>query len=248
MSFFLRRKGLRKAVFVLLTFCIAFFQLSCAARINGSLAEDGSASIFLNISLEPRITSLIRTFQEAGGQEEGLVLDGAAISQSMAAAPGIESVSLKNISPSSLEGTVNISKINEFLSAAGLEDTGKRFISFEQGAGGGRCGININLENGPLILEMFSPEAASYLNALMAPIATGEELNKSEYLDLVTSVYNKTISDEIAASRVCASIEFPGAVKSVSGGTFNGKTADFDIALLDLLVLETPLALEALWD
>ncbi len=175
-------------------------------------------------------------------------MDGAAISQSMSAAPGIDSVSLKNTSPSSLEGTVKIAKINEFLSAAGFEDAGKRFITFEQEASGGRCGININLENGPSILEMFSPEAASYLNALMAPIATGEELNKSEYLDLVTSVYNKTISDEIAASRVCASIEFPGAVKSVSGGTFNGKTADFDIALLDLLVLETPLALEALWD
>jgi hypothetical protein len=81
----------------------------------------------------------------------------------------------------------------------------------------------------------------------MAPIATGENLNKAEYLELVASMYNKAISDEISGSRIRASIDFPGAITGVKGGTFSGRRADFDISLLDLLILETPLVYEVQW-
>jgi hypothetical protein len=161
----------------------------------------------------------------------------------MSSAPGIASVSFRNTTPSAIEGTVRISSINEFLSAADNENPQNRFIVFEQR----RLELNINRENGSVILELLSPEIADYLNALMAPVATGEELDKSEYLELVASFYNKAISDEIAGSRIRVSIEFPGSITSVRGGTFSGRRADFDIPLLDLLVLETPVVFQVEW-
>jgi hypothetical protein len=82
----------------------------------------------------------------------------------------------------------------------------------------------------------------------MAPLATGEELDKAEYLELVASFYNRAISEEIAASRIRASLDFPGAVTSVQGGTFSGRRVTFDIPLLDLLVLETPLSYSVAWN
>jgi len=232
--------------------CLIIFPfLSCAARINGSLNADGSASLSVNMSLEPRMTGLIRRLAAAGGATEGadsLVLDGAAIARSMAAAPGVASVVLRNTSPAAVEGTIRISNVSEFLSAADMErDPQRRFISFQQTQSGGSCRININLNNGPVILELLSMDIADYLNALMAPIATGEEMSKTEYLGLVTSVYNKPISDEIAGSRIRASIDFPGPVTRARGGTFSGRRAEFDIPLLDLLVLETPFILEVDW-
>jgi hypothetical protein len=139
---------------------------------------------------------------------------------------------------------VRISRIGDFLSAT----DGRSFIAFEQGQSGGRCGININRENGPVVLELLSSEISGYLNALMAPIATGESLSKTEYLELVASFYNRAISDEIAGSRIRASLEFPGTVSSVRGGTFSGRRAEFDIPLVDLLVLETPLRYEVNWN
>ena len=230
--------------YFLLGFWLALLPLfSCTAHINGSLSVDGSAQITVNMSLEPRITSLIRTFTVVGGQAEGLVLDGSAIAASMSGAPGIASIALRNTAPSAVEGVVRISNINDFLS--GADGTG--FINFEQGNLGGRCEININLENSPVILELLSPEIASYLNALMAPLASGEELTKSEYLDLVSTIYNRTIANEIESSRFRASIEFPGPVTNVRGGTFSGRRAEFDISLLDLLVLEEPLSYEVRW-
>ena len=138
---------------------------------------------------------------------------------------------------------MDISKINDFLTSGNA--TG--FISFEQGAGGGLCTITINRDIGPQLLSMISPEISDYLEALMAPIVTGEELTKSEYLVEVASIYGQGISDEIANSSILASIDFPGAIQSVKNGKFSGRKAEFDIPLLDLLVLEKPLVYEVMW-
>jgi len=230
-----------------LSFSLLFLTFfSCAGRINGSLSADGSSALSINMSLEPRMTAMIRSFSAVMGQTDGPVLDAAAIAKSMSGAPGIDSVSLKNTSPSAIEGTVRLSKAGEFLIAANTGDDQKKFIVFEQ-KNGGRCEININRSNGPVILELLSREIADYLNALMAPIATGENLSKTEYLELVAFMYSKAVSDEIAGSRIRASIDFPGVITGVKGGTFSGRRADFDISLLDLLVLETPLSYEVQW-
>jgi hypothetical protein len=81
----------------------------------------------------------------------------------------------------------------------------------------------------------------------MAPIATGEAMTRSEYLALVASVYGKAIADEIASSSIRASVNFPGTIQRIKGGNFSGRRADFDIPLLDILVLETPLSYEVVW-
>jgi hypothetical protein len=219
-----------------------FSLFSCSGRINGSVAADGSALFFVEMALGPRISSVIRSLNSAGGQDNSLILDGAAIAESMSI-DGITSVLLKNTAPAAVEGQIRISNVNRFLSAG--EKSG--FIKFEQKAGGGNCIINISLDNGPSVLENLSPEIADFLSALMAPIATGEVLSKSEYQQLVASFYSRTISDEIAASRIRASIEFPGAITSVKGGTFSGRRAEFDVPFLDFLVLETPLTFEVNW-
>jgi len=224
---------------------IAFFTLfSCSMRIDGSLAANGSANFNVRMSLEPGITTLLQRLFAAGGQSGTPILDGPSISRSMANAPGVASVSFRNTSGSAIEGQIRVTRINDFLAAT----DGSRFITIEQRGAGSRLTINIDRAKSPLILAMLSEEIVDYLNALMAPIATGEELEKNEYLDLVASFYNRNISNEIASSRIRASIEFPGAITSVRGGTFSGRSASFDIPLLDLLVLETPLVYEVNWN
>jgi len=236
-----------KIIFLFAGLCCIL--LSCASRIEGTLAADGTAVMSVSISLEPRMTTLIRSLSKAGGQTDGPVLDGPAIARSMSNAPGVASVTLRNTAEAAVEGQVRISRIGDFLSAAEAGRNVRRgFITFEQGNTGGRCIININRQNGPAILELLSPEISDYLNALMAPLATGEELNRNEYLDLVASFYNRTISDEIAYSRIRASISFPGNITSIKGGTYSGRRAEFDIPLLDLLVAETPLTYEVTWN
>ena len=235
-----------KFIFFGLCFALSALFLSCAGRVNGSLAADGSAQLTVSMSLEPRMTALIQRLSAAGGQSNSnLVLDGPAISRSMSNASfGNVIASLRNTAPAAVEGTIHIFNINNFLTTGNMGG----FIFFEQRQGGGRCEIRVNINNGPVILKNFSPEVAEYLGALMAPLESGEEMKKSEYLSLVSSVYGQGVSNEIAGSVIRASIEFPGSITNVKGGAFSGRRAEFNIPLLDLLVLETPLSYEVTWN
>ena len=232
-----------RLMLLFLTFSLIF--MSCASQINGRLGADSAGDFTVSASLQPRISAIIRSFQTLAGnaKPDGLIIDGGAIAQSMSSAPGIASVSFRNASPGSIEGPVKISKIGDFLAISGRSG----FISFEQQNGAGRCSVNISLGDGPRLLSLISAEITDYLYALMAPLATGEALTKAEYIVLVGSVYGRGIADEISGSLIHAAVEFPGQVQSAQGGTFSGRRAEFDIPLLDLLVLETPLHYEVVW-
>jgi hypothetical protein len=237
-----------------LFFCFgALLFPSCAARITGTVEAAGSGDFVVQAALQPRISLFIRSLSAAMGDGTApeYIIDGAAIAASMTAAPGIASVSFRNTGSAAIEGPVKISRIGDFLAAAGRPDTNKRFITFEQAAPGAagpsRCVISLNRDSGPEILSLISPDVSDYLSALMAPIATGEALTKEEYFALVSSMYGPAIADEIRSGSIHASIQFPGPISAVQGGTWAGNRAEFDVPLADLLVLETPLVYEVRW-
>jgi hypothetical protein len=241
---FAKRKSL---FFLFLALVPAFF--GCSARLDGALKAGGAADLNIRTSLEPGMVSLLRSLQAIMGESPAQnVLDGPGIGRSMAGAPGINSAELHNTGPAALEGRVTISKAEDFLSIAG-RDT--RFISYQEAFTGGKSSgtvvIFLDRESAPEIVALLSMETADYLSALLAPVATGEELSRGEYLELVGSLYGKTLADEIAAARIGLSLSFPGPVSSVQGGTFSGPQAEFSIPLLDLLVLDSPLRYEVRW-
>ncbi|MDR1286024.1 MAG: hypothetical protein LBK08_00290 [Treponema sp.] len=221
--------------------------VSCTAGIKGRLAADGSGEFTVSTSLEPRTAALIRSLKSVAGPSPGTepVLDGESIARSMSSAPGIRSVSFRNTDSRSIEGLLAVSHIGEFLAPAGGKGG---FITLEQGAGGvSRLSIIMNRDSAPGILSLVSAEVSDYLAALMAPLVTGEDLTRAEYLSLVASIYGQGTADEIARGSIQAAVDFPGQVRSVRGGSCSGKTAEFTIPLLDLLVLETPLSYEVSW-
>jgi hypothetical protein len=244
-----QRKGLFFCVGAV--FCLFFF--SCAARITGKLEAASSGDFVVSAALQPRISLLIRSLSAAMGDGTApeFIIDGAAIARSMTAAPGIASVSFRNTGPAAIEGPVKISRIGDFLATAGHSDNRTGFISFEQAAPGAagpsRCTITVDRESGPAILSLISPDVSDYLSALMAPIATGEPLSRDEYFALVSSVYGPAIAGEIQNGSIHASIDFPGPISAVKGGTWSGSRAEFQVPLADLLVLETPLVYEVAW-
>jgi hypothetical protein len=223
--------------------------VSCSARVEGSLRNDSSGELTLEASLEPRMAALIRSLSaimDSGAKGETPILDGPAIALSMSAAPGIAGVSFHNVSPTAIAGDISISAVNEFLTLTA--DRG-RFITYE-GAGPsseGRLLIALSRSTAPQVLSLISPDVTDYLSALMAPAATGEALSKAEYLFLVSTIYGRPLSDEIAAAKIFITIDFPGPVRSIRGGTYQARRAQFELPLADLLVLEPPLEYEVRW-
>ena len=227
---------------------ILLILVSCSARIDGVVREGGGADLTIVTSLEPRTTALMRSLHNFMGAEaaETPVLDGPAIAQSMAAAPGIRSVSLRNTGPSSLDGAISISNIGDFL-ASGV--AGDRFITYIEGRGPGNSSIVIILDrnSAPALISRLSPEIEENLSAFLAPIVLGETITRQEYLDLLASVYGRPLANEVAAARILARIQFPRPPTTVRGGIAAGRFAEFDISLVELLVLETPLRYEVIW-
>lgn len=225
--------------------CLAV--LSCSARIDGRLSIDGRAEISLRAGLEPRMAVLIGKLSGLDGRAaEGLPLvDGSAVAASLRASPGIGAASISNLDRRTVSGTISITDIDSFLTpSAG----GGRFARYERTSSGrGSLVITLDRSTAPQVLERISSDVVDYLSALMAPAATGEALSRKEYLDLVASVYGPGIVEELRAARLRSAVEVPGTVISVSGGTFSGKQATFDLPLLDVLVLDAPIRLEIVW-
>lgn len=222
---------------------------SCFAAINGAVGEGASADLRLRVSLGPRTAALIHTLRSFAGEANNTpILDGDAISNSMAAAPGIRSFSLKNSGPHTLDGTISLSNAGDFLSSGAANPSGgSRFITYTEERDAASIVVTLDKNTAPELISRLSAEAGGYLEALMAPAVTGERMTAREYLDLVASIYGRPLSDEIAAAMIQGKIDFPRPVKAVRGGTFSGKQAVFDIPLLDILVLETPLRYEVSW-
>ncbi|MDR0586943.1 MAG: hypothetical protein LBG26_06865 [Treponema sp.] len=238
-------RRIRSLVFAGFAACFAVLA-SCSASVSGVLQRDSSGSLSLKAALEPKTAAMIRAFGSLQGESAAPVLNSGTINRSLGAAPGIKAVALKNTAEEAIEGTILVSKAGDFLAS----NRGKNLVSYEPaqaGRPGGRLGIHLDRESGPETLRRMSDEAADYLSVLMAPLATGESLGKSEYLPLVASVYGEGVAAEIAAARLKVVITVPGTVTSVKGGSFSGREARFDIPLLDILVLETPLDYEITW-
>jgi hypothetical protein len=242
----------KKAIFFILIPAILSLLAGCSGRISGNLRRDGSADLALEMSIEPRMTAMLRSLSSLGSatgsppERNAPVINGPAIARSMAAAPGILSADLTNTSPAGIAGIIRVSRVDESFATPGVSE---QFITLGEGkeTGDKRLFILLDREIAPLLLGMISPDIRDYLSALFAPAATGDPFSKAEYLELVEDIYGKVLAEEIAAAKIAVSIAFPGTISSVKGGTFNGTSAAFTIALADLLVLENPLEYEVIW-
>ena len=234
----------RNIDFLLFLLFLTFFS-SCSARIDGTFREGGAADITIQTSLEPSTLTLIRSLQNFMGDDNDTpVLDAQSISQSMAMLPGVRAVSLRNTDPSTLDGSISISNVEDFLAVEGAES---RFISYTQAPGASSIVIILNSNTAPLLISRLSGEIVEHLSAFFAPVVTGDSSTRQEYLDLVSSIYGRPLAEEISAARILARIEFPRPIIGVQGGTFTARRAEFNIPLLDLLVLEHPLRYEDRW-
>ena len=219
--------------------------LSCSARIDGAVREGGAAELKLRTTLEPRTSALIRSLRGFMGEAaDRPVLDGQAISLSMAAAPGVRSVSLANTGPEAMDGGISISNVGDFLaSGAGMN----RFITYTEGRETSSIVISLDRNSAPEIISRLSPEVEDYLMALMAPVVIGEPNSRPEYISLISAVYGRPLANEISEAKIRASIEFPRPIKTISGGNAVGRQAQFEVPILDVLVLESPLRYEVSW-
>ncbi|MDR2803301.1 MAG: hypothetical protein LBB22_03305 [Treponema sp.] len=228
--------------------------ISCSTRIDGEIHSNGSAGLKLSSILLPNISRLLKTLAVNGGSANEIpVLDAGLLNKAIARITGVETAALRNTAADSVDGRIAISSLSIFLGRLSgslpVENSAKRvpFAVLKQTDYGGNLTVTINRDTGRDFLSLISTELLDYLSALMAPVATGEVISKTEYLELVASVYGRAIADELSQAKISLSIDFPGPVENVRGGTYRGSRVEFIIHLLDILVLDVPLVYEVFW-
>jgi hypothetical protein len=234
-----------RASFVVVAVLLFALFASCSGRITGAVQTNEQGEFIIEAELAPVSARLLASLSPStvpSAARSAPVLDAGVIARSLQGAPGVAVARMRNGDPESIAGSIGFSKISDFLTAGEF-----RFITWEQGPTSGHAVIAIDRGKGPQMLEMLSQDVADYLSAIMAPIATGEPLSKTEYLALVSGVYGGAIAREIENAEISASINFPGHITTAQGGDFSGSTARFHAKLLDLLVLEQPLVYEVSW-
>lgn len=101
--------------------------------------------------------------------------------------------------------------------------------------------ITIKPEN---IIEILSsiPEITDYLDLLMAPIYTGEQISESEYLELFASVYGESFAQDFEKTNISININTLNKIKDIQSSengfattTFTDKNANIKIPFYKLL-------------
>lgn len=233
----------------LLSTFILFSLTACSAKIDGNLLSDGKAEVSLSMTLEPQTAVLIANLSQTSS--DGPLIEASGFARALQSAPGVGAVSLSNPKPRTLAGTLSIRSVTDFLNARTNAADGKaifvQFIQYTSTNSGGHLRLTLDRTNGPATLTLFSQDVTDYLSALMAPIATGENLTQAKYVDLVGGMYGSAVAEEIKKARIGVTLRFPGPVTSVVGGTYSGKSVNLDLPLVALLVLDSPVVYDIWW-
>jgi hypothetical protein len=111
LMFFLPQRGFLTRLSVIAA--AALYCTACGARLDGGIYAGGTGEFTLKTTLLPNMSRLLKSLSQDGG--DAAVLNADALGKTFSAMPGIESASLVNTAPGSLEGRIKVSDIAAFL-------------------------------------------------------------------------------------------------------------------------------------
>ena len=216
---------------------------SCSPSLIISVHDDYSSDIAFSSNPSPAGSALMRRFAGAG-DASGPLYDRTAVSGGISAM-GIDIETLS------------------FPSGDGLSLTG-RTASTGRIPGGALFpspstpGITLSLspESVSAIMGNLPPETRDLLELLMAPVLTGEALEREEYRDILAAAYGERAAEEMTSSTCTVQVRAPRPVHSVrltgpDSDTIpletDGSTVTAAIPLDLLLTLREPLNLTVSW-
>lgn len=109
--------------------------------------------------------------------------------------------------------------------------------------------ISINPENLNTILAHFPPETRDYIDILMAPVFTGEDLTKEEYIQLIKAAYGEKLAGELAVENLNLELEFPSKKLKVflNGEEKSLSDNNLIIPLADFLTMSKGFSIKMIW-
>lgn len=199
-----------KKIYLLAYLLVLTAFTGCGTKIVIVQKADGNSTIEMNLELgkvfEKVLDESTAALNEMSGKQKPDFFYADEIKKSLANA------GLKNVKVSSTERT----KLN-------VAFTGK--FEFIEG-GTNSLNLKLNPESVKKFASSLGSEFNSIMDLFMAPVITGEELSREDYMETLAAIYGKELSDDLAKSTIELTLE-----------SASGKKKNFPIPMVQFLML-----------
>ena len=235
----MRNKG--KYLYSVFYLVVLFAVSGCSGKLSVQAKSDMGADIQFSASVGQVISSTLSSLSSsiAGGKYSGGSQNLFSATEIKKAFNGSDFTDVTVTTPSS--DSLNMS--------ASIPSASKQ----THATGGIRASDIVNCTSNKMVLQ-FSPtslqklsadlpkDTKTYLDLFMAPVFTGEKMDKNEYKMLIASIYGDQIASELDKAQITVSLSCPKGKKISStslpsGAKVTSSTATFDLPLMDLLTL-----------
>ncbi len=210
-------------------FILIFTILSCSPSLSLSLKNDDSIDFEIDIT---NTESFFANFSAFMDFTEENIYDKEILASNLEEI-GFSNINLETGKNADLKVIAQLKNISQLEKENPLSSLFiKNENSFE---------IQIDPEKMLSVLETI-PEVTDYLDLLMAPIYTGEQISEPEYLELFASVYGDSFAQDFEKTNFNISVQTLLTIKDIEisnshlfGVNFENKTANIQIPLYKLL-------------
>jgi len=207
---------------------------SCSPSIRLSGAARPPDAIRFSSELGPAASALARRF---GGDAPLFRVEETAISLQNA---GLVPEKVETPTPTSLRVSATLPALDGLLGAITVNRQNRTLTA------------HITRESLARALELAPDGSADFLELLMAPAITGEQISVAEYEQTIASAYGKSVADELRASTCTVTVDCPdpcarATISPVGEGKIQGTAAVFRVPLSALLVLDRPIEIRVAW-
>ncbi|HOT62984.1 MAG TPA: hypothetical protein PLU93_08985 [Treponemataceae bacterium] len=207
---------------------------SCSPSIRLSVAARPPDAIRFSSELGPAASALARRF---GGDAPLFRVEETAISLQNA---GLVPEKVETPTPTALRVSATLPALDGLLGAITVNRQNRTLTA------------QITRESLARALELAPDGSADFLELLMAPAITGEQISVAEYEQTIASAYGKSVADELRASTCTVTVDCPdpcarATISPVGEGKIQGTAAVFRVPLSALLVLDRPIEIRVAW-
>lgn len=201
----------------------------CTSSLEIHALKDGGALVSFSAGLGSAFRSVVTSLS---GENADSALFNAGDMASQFRAAGMDEVKVTVPTDSSVAVSTKLrAGASDPVSKAGL-------VSFTKNNSSSSMVLTLSPANLSALYASLPETVRSYIDLFMAPVFTGESMTKSEYLDLVASVYGQNLADEIAVSYVSIVLSAPDT---------SGKKKKVSVPLADLLAASEPQTYAVSW-
>jgi hypothetical protein len=215
---------------------LCFFFFSCSPRLLITVEDQNSGSLVFNTETGTAVESLIRSVSGAANQTP--LFEREKISRSLAEA----GLTVTDISFPDNTGIAISAQVPDFTKK---NPSMPNAFSISSQSGITTMTVTVSEQILKTAAALMPPETVAYLDLLMAPVFSGEQLSRSEYIDLFAMVYGDTVASEMKKAHMYITLKSPHPIKTATVSdsaaaqvSFTGNEATFAIPL-DLILTKS---------